>query len=283
MLRIFVFSLCLVVVAATASAQDTIRTLVYFPFNQSQLTAESQQHLDSLMQSTRTRELVYLKSEGHCDPVGGSKVNQRLSEARAQQVLAYLNEKGTRATFQASSGQGKRHLLVETGKPGYPHRNRRVELTLAFRRLPPPAPVSRTELPPSQPAVQVDSVVPDTTPLFEGEELKVGDILTLENIHFFGGKSEILPKSIPAVKKLLEFMQENPGLKIEIRGHVCCMSDQPLSDERAKAIYDYLVREGISKKRLKHKGYNRKYPQGSDDTEEGRTANRRVDIRILSS
>ena len=88
-------------------------------------------------------------------------------------------------------------------------------------------------------------------------------------------------------------MQDNPKLEIEIQGHICCIPsgdgpdfDEPgsmkLSVNRAKAIYGYLVHNGIDKSRLSYKGLGADYKLiWEERTEHDRETNRRVEIKIL--
>ncbi len=122
----------------------------------------------------------------------------------------------------------------------------------------------------------------------------VGDKFALESLHFIGGRHKLLPESMPPLKNLLKVMKENPTLHILIIGHICCEPDisidgydydthtQNLSYNRAKEIYEYLVRNGIDGKRMDFKGMGGKekiYPY--ETTEEQRTANRRVEIEVV--
>jgi len=88
-------------------------------------------------------------------------------------------------------------------------------------------------------------------------------------------------------------MAENPTLEIEIHGHICCMAGpedgldidtktEDLSVNRARAIYEYLIKNGIEPQRLKYKGFGHSRPLiYPEDTEERRTTNRRVEIKIV--
>ncbi|MBK9730394.1 MAG: OmpA family protein [Chitinophagaceae bacterium] len=84
--------------------------------------------------------------------------------------------------------------------------------------------------------------------------------------------------------KVASFLKANPELKIIIEGHSSAPGDekynQKLSEDRAIASMDYLVSQGIDKKRMKAVGLGEKNPVGDNNTEEGKAANRRVVIRI---
>lgn len=114
---------------------------------------------------------------------------------------------------------------------------------------------------------------------------KVGDKIRLENLNFIGGGDKLLSESEPVLQELLRVMTENPNLKIQIQGHVCCYKKDPsdISRKRAKAIYTYLIENGISKRRLSFKSFQGKKPLFSipEQNEKEKIANRRVEIEII--
>jgi outer membrane protein OmpA-like peptidoglycan-associated protein len=117
---------------------------------------------------------------------------------------------------------------------------------------------------------------------------KVGDMIRLKNIYFYNFSAKLLPKSKPVLYDLLCVMEDNPKLKIEIQGHICCqtVADQyDVSSARARAIYVFLIQNKINRKRLSFKGYGvtrpiHPIPEKSEEEEE---ENRRVEIRIIEN
>jgi OOP family OmpA-OmpF porin len=81
---------------------------------------------------------------------------------------------------------------------------------------------------------------------------------------------------------IVEAMEAKPTLKFEIQGHTCSIGskayNQQLSERRAKAIYNYLVQKGIDSSRLTTIGFGEERPAFSNDTEEERAKNRRVEL-----
>lgn len=81
----------------------------------------------------------------------------------------------------------------------------------------------------------------------------------LANVFFDLGKSTLRPESNVELNKLYDFLVKNPTLKIEIGGHTDTRGDDKanltLSNDRAKAVYDYIVWKGIDSKRMTFKGY----------------------------
>ena len=77
-----------------------------------------------------------------------------------------------------------------------------------------------------------------------------------------------------------EFLNENPKLKVAINGHTdnvgTPQSNLLLSDNRARAVFDYLGSKAIEKSRLSYKGFGESVPVAPNDTEEGRAKNRRT-------
>jgi outer membrane protein OmpA-like peptidoglycan-associated protein len=114
---------------------------------------------------------------------------------------------------------------------------------------------------------------------------KIGDKFNLNRIFFEFNSSELLSFSFVELDKLYDILSKQPSLNIEIRGHTDDIgSDQynkTLSIKRAAAVYNYLLEKGIEKKRMKYRGFGNKVPISNNDTEEGRSLNRRVEIIII--
>lgn len=116
-------------------------------------------------------------------------------------------------------------------------------------------------------------------------ELEVGESITLKNVFFQTGKYTLLDVSIVELDKVVEMMQKHPNMRIELGGHTDNVgrpeANQKLSEQRAKAVYDYLVKKGISADRLTYKGYGQTEPVADNTTPEGRRQNRRTVFTIL--
>jgi len=116
---------------------------------------------------------------------------------------------------------------------------------------------------------------------------KIGQSIVLRNIFFDFDKATIRPESKTELENLIKLMNDNPNIKIEISGHTdnigSAAYNQKLSESRAKAVVDYLIEHGIERSRLSYMGYGFEKPIASNDTEEGRQLNRRVEFKILES
>ncbi len=115
--------------------------------------------------------------------------------------------------------------------------------------------------------------------------LQVGNSVVLKNIFFELDKSHLKTESEVELKKLIDFLNNNSTVSIEIGGHTDNQGtneyNQNLSEERAKAVFNYLIEKGIKVERLSYKGYSFDKPTADNETEEGRAQNRRTEFKII--
>ncbi len=113
--------------------------------------------------------------------------------------------------------------------------------------------------------------------------LKSGDIIKLQNIEFAQGKSELSTSSYIELDKLVSLLKSKPTLQIQINGHTNNVGTQNMriSEERAKAVMEYVIGKGIAPTRLRYRGFGDTQPIASNDNEEGLARNRRVEIEII--
>ena len=108
--------------------------------------------------------------------------------------------------------------------------------------------------------------------------------IVLKNVFFETGSADLKKESLVELNRLKNLLEDNPSLKIQINGHTDNVgSDEDnlkLSDGRAKAVYDFLIENGITASRLKFKGFGETQPVASNETEEGRQQNRRTEFVI---
>jgi len=127
------------------------------------------------------------------------------------------------------------------------------------------------------------------TEITKNIELKkniVGQIVRLNNVFFDFDKYDLKEESFPELDRVADFLNENPGVIIEISGHTDNIGSDEynlvLSENRAKSVRDYLISKGIQEYRVTYKGYGESVPVDTNETDEGRQNNRRVEFKILS-
>jgi len=110
-------------------------------------------------------------------------------------------------------------------------------------------------------------------------------VYTLKDVFFDTGKSTLKPESDKALDQLAEYMKLKKTLVIEIAGYTDNVgndaANQKLSEDRANAVRNYLIKKGVDAARLTAKGYGDSDPVASNDTEDGRQQNRRTEVHVI--
>ena len=109
--------------------------------------------------------------------------------------------------------------------------------------------------------------------------------IILKNVFFETGSAELKNESMAELNRLQKLLHDNPTLQIQINGHTDNIGtdedNMRLSENRAKAVYDYLIKNNIEPDRLKYKGYGETMPVAPNDTEAGRKKNRRTEFVVI--
>lgn len=117
-------------------------------------------------------------------------------------------------------------------------------------------------------------------------KIKVGSKVVLKNIFFDFNKSTLRSESIAELNRLKRILDDNAFMKIEIGGHTDSRGsaeyNKKLSNDRAQSVVNYLIDNGINASRLTYKGYGKDQPVATNETEEGRQENRRVEFKVIS-
>lgn len=108
----------------------------------------------------------------------------------------------------------------------------------------------------------------------------------LQGVSFKVGSAELVPSTLATLDKTIAGLKKNAKAKVEIEGHTSSEGgeeyNQKLSEDRANSVRDYMIRKGISKDRVTAVGYGYSRPKASNDTEEGRKQNRRIEVRVTN-
>lgn len=131
----------------------------------------------------------------------------------------------------------------------------------------------------------VGSFLNDTTKeLAVKADLKVGDKISLSNITFEKGHSYITPESYTELNRLAQYLFKHTSVLIQINGHSDNsgnkFKNQKISEERARTVFEYLIKKGVQNK-MYFKGYGGQFPISSNDSEEGKAKNRRVEFELM--
>lgn len=258
--------------------------------------------LDSLLDRLGKGKLE-IKISGYADFLNNNRYNEQLSQKRAESVKAYLLKKIEKSQITSLScvGLGEQNSKDNQSKEGE-LTQRRVDVVIIEQierkkisdKNNQTQKVERT-ISPAKALSKNTSSANSTTGLGSLKDLKEGETLTIEGLSFIPGRHILMKQSIPVLEELLATLKENSQLKIEIQGHICCMpgdedgmdldtKEMSLSENRAKLVFNYLVRNGIDESRLTYKGYGHTQPKVKPErTPEEEQMNRRVEIKVLEN
>lgn len=114
-----------------------------------------------------------------------------------------------------------------------------------------------------------------------------GDEINLKlpsGISFDFNSSAVKPQFRPALDQVAQTLASYQSTFIDVSGHTDAIGtdavNQRLSEQRAQAVADYLSYQGVNRARMATRGFGKQYPIASNDTEEGRAQNRRVEIKL---
>lgn len=135
-------------------------------------------------------------------------------------------------------------------------------------------------------SVEVEST--ENTPVVKDIYLvpiEVGVTVRLKNIYFDFDKTTLKKESFTELNKVVEFLKQNESVEIEIAGHTDNKGSDDynanLSQGRSQSVVDYLISQGIDSNRLSAHGYGESKPIDTNDTDDGRANNRRVEFTVL--
>lgn len=114
-----------------------------------------------------------------------------------------------------------------------------------------------------------------------------GQTIRLNHLIFTQGKAVINPQSFPELDEVVAMMKVNTKIEIQLEGHTDnqgnASANMELSQDRVDAVKKYVVSKGIDKSRVKTKAFGGTQPLSNEKTEEARSLNRRVEMRILKN
>lgn len=117
--------------------------------------------------------------------------------------------------------------------------------------------------------------------------IEIGQVFRLNNVFFDFDKFNLRPESYVELDRVVKFLNDYPNVEIEMSAHTDSKgSDQynfTLSDNRARSVMEYILSKGIAASRIISKGYGETMPVATNETDEGRQLNRRVEFKILKN
>lgn len=246
--------------AVSVKAQEKLE--IFFDFNRYELNKTAENQLALWLATHKDAEVT--KIYGFCDWKGTNVYNDTLSMKRVQTIAGFFKQNNVlvRNNFEIRGfGEDFKQSRIQS-------ENRKVVIVYELKKE--------------------DAGKKTTTISFQDKikTSKSGDKIKIENIKFYNMSARIVPESQDNLYELLCALQENPNLKIEIQGHICCQPSgdiNGLSVSRARTVYNYLVSQKINKNRLSFKGFGVTKPLHPipERNEQEQDENRRVEVMIV--
>ena len=271
-MRKLFFLLFLLMTVSQAQTENT--HVVYFETDQFNVPEIETNRLVLFIQSLKDIEIERIAIYGFCDDRGSDSYNLTLSQNRADAIKKIFSGFGVDDNL-ISNVDGKGEVLLRVISSDNLNiirgLNRKVEINVVYRITEPKTVVKEKK-----------------KYSFLSDELAVGDKITLENILFKTGYSYIVKESVPVLEMMADALRERDDIYFTIEGHVCCTKNardavdrktgkRNLSLARAKYIYDYVVKKGVKRTRMRYVGLKNKYPLGK-----ATRFDKRVEIKINS-
>ena len=263
-------------------AQSNIQHVVYFETDKYIVPETEKNRLLLFTQNLDINKIKKISIYGFCDDRGSNNYNLVLSKNRANAIKKLFSFGGISEKLISNvDGKGEVLLKIVTAEDLNIIRglNRKVEINVEYNS--PKKEVVKVE-------EEKENIDNRKKPLTLESNLLVGDKIVLNKILFRTGYSYILEESIPVLEKIARILKEKNKVYFTIQGHVCCTANgrdaidrgtgrRNLSLARARYIYEYLMKNGVARKRMKYVGLKHKYPLGGDPK-----FDRRVEIEITN-
>jgi outer membrane protein OmpA-like peptidoglycan-associated protein len=266
------FFIVILLVGQFIQGQSQDSHVVYFDTGQYDVPVIETNRLVLFIQELKDIEIERVSIYGFTDDRGSDNYNLILSQNRANAIKKIFSKFNIDDNLISNvDGKGEVLLRVVSSENLSIIRglNRKVEINIEYQQ-----------------EENKDVSRKQETPQIFSKDIAVGDKITLENILFKTGFSIIEKESINVLEKLAEALLIRKDIYFLIQGHVCCTRNtrdavdkktgkRNLSMARAKFIYDYLIKKGVKRSRMKYIGLKNKYPLGGETK-----FDRRVEIKI---
>ncbi|ULC59706.1 OmpA family protein [Flaviramulus sp. BrNp1-15] len=262
-------------------SQEKLTHEVYFETDKYDVPGTEENRLLLFISTLTDVDIESISIFGFCDDIGADTYNLKLSQQRANAIKTiFSNNEISESLISNVDGKGEILLKIVEEKNLLKIRglNRKVEIIVKPKA---PKPKVEETVAKTEPVVVKEKGVVDLI-----KESSKGDKIIFKNILFKTGYASVTPASKKILNDIAEALVEREDIYFTIQGHVCCTQftrdaidrktkQRNLSEARAKYVYDYFVKKGVSKKRMRHLGMRRKFPLGGDPK-----FDRRVEIVI---
>ena len=256
-------------------AQEEEIYSIFFEFDKYNLKEEQAEGVVAFVQKIDTARIESIQIYGYCDDRGKDEYNFVLSTNRATTVKNKLIERGIKSKIIITL-EGKGRIMLDedlqTDIPEARSKNRRVDVVVNYKSIT----IENLKIPGVYSTIKKD-VVP-------------GDRIYLEKVLFERGSSQLTVQAKKELDKIALLLHKFKNIQFEVQGHVCCTptyhreaidretKKRELSVNRAKRVFNYLFKKGISNSRMTYRGYG-----NTQSLKQGSALDRRVELLILKN
>lgn len=256
-------------------AQEEEIYSIFFEFDKFNLKEEQAEGVIAFVQKIDTARIESIQIYGYCDDRGKDEYNFVLSTNRATTVKNKLIERGIKSKIIITL-EGKGRIMLDedlqTDIPEARSKNRRVDVVVNYKSIT----IENLKIPGVYSTIKKD-VVP-------------GDRIYLEKVLFERGSSQLTVQAKKELDKVALLLLKFKNIQFEVQGHVCCTptyhreaidretKKRELSVNRAKRVFNYLFKKGISNSRMTYRGYG-----NTQSLKQGSALDRRVELLILKN
>jgi outer membrane protein OmpA-like peptidoglycan-associated protein len=256
-------------------AQEEEIYSIFFEFDKFSLKEEQAEGVLAFVQKIDTARIESIQIYGYCDDRGKDEYNFVLSTNRATTVKNKLIERGIKSKIIITL-EGKGRIMLDedlqTDIPEARSKNRRVDVVVNYKSIT----IENLKIPGVYSSIRKDAVK--------------GDRIYLEKVLFERGSSQLTVQAKKELDKIALQLLKFKNIQFEVQGHVCCTptyhreavdretKKRELSVNRAKRVYNYLFKKGISDARMTYRGYG-----NTQSLKQGSALDRRVELLILKN
>jgi outer membrane protein OmpA-like peptidoglycan-associated protein len=256
-------------------AQEEEIYSIFFEFDKFNLKEEQAEGVVTFVQKIDTARIESIQIYGYCDDRGKDEYNFVLSTNRATTVKNKLIERGIKSKIIITL-EGKGRIMLDedlqTDIPEARSKNRRVDVVVNYKSIT----IENLKIPGVYSTIKKDAVA--------------GDRIYLEKVLFERGSSQLTFQAKKELDKIALLLLKFKNIQFEVQGHVCCTptyhreaidretKKRELSVNRAKRVFNYLFKKGISNSRMTYRGYG-----NTQSLKQGSALDRRVELLILKN
>ena len=256
-------------------AQEEEIYSIFFEFDKFNLKEEQAEGVIAFVQKIDTARIESIQIYGYCDDRGKDEYNFVLSTNRATTVKNKLIERGIKSKIIITL-EGKGRIMLDedlqTDIPEARSKNRRVDVVVNYKSIT----IENLKIPGVYSTIKKDAVA--------------GDRIYLEKVLFERGSSQLTVQAKKELDKIALLLLKFKNIQFEVQGHVCCTptyhreaidretKKRELSVNRAKRVFNYLFKKGISNSRMTYRGYG-----NTQSLKQGSALDRRVELLILKN